>query len=346
MAELIYEHKGMKTYRTAKGIVQVVHQGDGPEAYAINLKGLHNAADKLRLLDGSGFTPALLRSTDRMMLQEDLGDSESTDGWTPTDWQNFRRALVACLLTMRQHNLRHGDLNGNNIIIRKKLPYIIDWQEAHFINDPPPQTAPLHDAYFLCTDIIRWVGDPEVSDPYRVCRRWNAILGDLMETSDCTAPMRGKTLLDVGCFQGDFSAMAAAEGFKVMGIDTGGFRQGEDSITIARNLWGGVDNLRFHRGNIDTWGDFTYDVILFMDVFPYLVRDFGGGAAIVMLRLMVEQAGRVYFEVQQWGDKSGIEWLVSDEDVRGMVPDAEWTKIATFPEDGFDRTLWRIEKCQ
>ncbi len=287
--ELIYGHKGLQTYRTAEGILQVVNKVHGDDKYEINLKGIKNAAAKMKLLEGSGFTPKLLRETKQSIIQEDLGLSEGVENFSTDDWQDFRRHLTRALITLRQKRIRHGDLNGNNIIIKNKKPYIIDWQESHTIGTKPPQQMPMHDTCWLFGNIVRWIGNPVKSDPYRVCRRWNHINGDLMGGADCSLPLEGKALLDVGCFQGDFSAMAAAELMKVTGIDPGGFRSGEDSIEIGKELWKGVDNLTLIQMDVVDWPNFNYDIVLFMDTFPYVVRDHGKERAIEILNKMVKE---------------------------------------------------------
>jgi len=331
----------MDTFRNDEGILQVAHDRDGHELYEINLTGIKRAAAALTMLENSGFTPSLIYCNTNHYLQEDLGISESVDGWASDDWQDFRRALVRALITMRQKGIRHGDLNGNNIIIKNKKPYIIDWQESHKIGEEPPQVRPFTDTHFILQDLIRWVDDPEISDPYRVTRRWAAIYYDLTN-GELGLPLRGKTLLDIGCFQGDFCAFAAAELMYVTGIDVGTFRHNEKSIKIAKELWADTDNLMLWVEDVINIKHFNYDVVLFMDTFPYIVRDYGKDKAIEILRKIINEAGVVYFETQMNGDKSGIEWLNNDADVISMA-EGVWAKLATFPEAGFPRTLWRIQ---
>ena len=337
----------MQTYRTPDGILQVVHRRNGPEKYLINLKGLHNAAEKMRLLEDSGFTPRVLKEIKHSMLQEDLGLPDDVMKYTPEQWQTMRRGLLNILLTLRQVGIRHGDFNGNNIIPKDAVPYLIDWQESHFIGEKPPQSMPLSDTHWVCQNLIRWIGNSIKSDPYRVCRRWAYIYSDLYENSQIKPlqyELKGKTLLDIGCFQGDFTAFAAAEYMMSTGIDSGGFRSGENSIEIGRTLWPDIPEIKLIQADVIDWPSFKYDVVLFMDTFPYVVRDHGKEAAIALLHRIVKEAGRVYFETQQWGDQSGIEWLKTDEDVQGLVPVANWVKIVTIPENGVPRTIWKITK--
>jgi len=347
--QLIHEHRGLKTYRDEGTIKQVAHSEDGLELYEINLQGMQRAIWAMTLLAPYGFTPKLIDYDGYYLTMEDMGDTEDVSNYSPDDWQDLRRGLVKCLWTMRHAGVRHGDLNGNNIIVKNKKPYIIDWQEAHIIGTEPPQERPFTDTHFILQDMIRWNKNPDVSDPYRVCRRWAEIYKDLTG-GKLGLPLKHRTLLDVGCFQGDFCAFAAAEMMNVMGVDVGTFRSGENSIDIARELWQGMDNIELYQIDVIDWLsrvphlDFKYDVVLFMDTFPYLVNNHGRNKSTILFQKMVNQAGVVYFETQMHGDKSGIEWLKTDNDVINLYPEAEWHKLAVINECGFPRTLWRVKR--
>ena len=239
MKMLIHNAKCMKCYRTPRGIVTVaVPEGDKAR-YDQVYKAIHNAAEKMKILDGSGFTPRLIQERRQSILQEDIGnkDDEGTEGWTVEDWIDFRRAVIRCLITLRHHHIRNGDLNGNsNVWIRNKKPFIIDWWDSHFTWEDHNKGDPgMTDAYWLTANFNRWDKDINLCDANRCSRRWGAIHGALIGTFDCSLPMEGKTLLDVGCFQGDFAAWAAAENMKVTGIDTGDFSREENTIDTARD---------------------------------------------------------------------------------------------------------------
>jgi len=344
MMKLIHRLRGLRGYRTDAGILICAHREDGNERFKEVNRAIHNAAEKLRIMEGSGFSPSLLGEKRESILMEDLGESDGVWGFDADDWKDFNRELVKCLIKLRQMNLRHSDLNGNNIIIKNKKPYFIDWWETHFIDEKPPGKSHLTDAYWLFTDIQRWVANPGLSDPNRLCRRWGPIHGNLIGSFECSLPMRGKTLLDAGCFQGDFCAWAAAEMMKITGIDTGGFRSGENSIDIARTIWDGISNIRFVQADVMNWPSFNYDVILFMDTFSHLVKHLGREEPTRLLNRMVNEAGCVFFETQMWGDRTGLEWLKTQEDVFALVPGATFKEIVTAPEHGVPRTLWRIDK--
>ena len=347
--ELIHKAKCMNWYRTDEGILTTVYQQGDEARYQQVYKAIHNAAEKLRLLDGSGFTPRLLDEKPQSILQEDLGqkDNSVTERWSVEDWIDFRRALIRCLITMRQKHIRNGDLNGNsNIWIKKKKPYLIDWWDSHFTWEKPPQKGGggMTDAYWITASLNRWSLNKDLCDANRCSRRWGAIHGALIGTFNCSLPMEGKTLLDVGCFQGDFSAWAAAENMIVTGIDTGEFRSGENSIDIAKSLWKDIPNLEFIQSDVMDWQTFKYDVILFMDTFSHLVKYLGKEAPTRLLNRMVNEAGCVFFETQMDGDRTGVEWLKTKDDIIALVPNALFKEVATLPEHGIPRTLWKITK--
>lgn len=344
MRELVHRNRGFLIYRENNGLLAVAEKSNGEDRYKQVIRAIRNATEKLKILDGSGFTPRVIAAKRNKLLMEDLGDKGSLEGWTVSDWESWRRKLVRCLITLRQNRIRHGDLNGNNIWVKRERPYFIDWWESNFIGEKPHGESPMTDSYWLFTSVKNWAGNPNLSDPYRICRRWGAIHGELIGTFDNTLPMEGKTLLDVGCFQGDFCAWAAAENMKVTGIDPGGFRSDEDSIAIARKVWKGIPNIRFHNADVMKWPHFNYDVILFMDTFSHLVKHLGAEGPIAILRKMVAEAGDIFFETQVNGDRTGLEWLKTDEDIINLVPGAKFKKVCTIPEQGFPRTLWRISK--
>ncbi len=45
--------------------------------------------------------------------------------------------------------VRHGDLTSPNIIVRDDIPYILDWAESRFRNDPRPDKRPEGDSHWL-----------------------------------------------------------------------------------------------------------------------------------------------------------------------------------------------------
>ena len=318
----------------------------GVDLYGMNVSAVHNEAAMLCEMESSHYTPKLIDIVDDESWQEDMSVSE-----IPLDAEVWRQNLVRMLATIRSRGLRHGDLRGSNIITRGDEPYAIDWQEAHYIGDVPPQKSPYSDSMLLMQHIIGTIGPTGVADVPRVARRWGQVIGALGATTDLTLPLRGKTFLDLGCFQGDFTALAASEGMNALGVDQGGFRVGENSIEIARRLWDGFrfGDLRFTQQNIagHTLG-FMADVTIMFSTWSYIVKDFGRDQAEEVLRAAIAGAGDFFFENQLAGDGPGPAFFRTDDDIEETLTrlgGRAVKAIGTFPVTGrpASRTVWRVQ---
>jgi len=225
-------HSGPHVIKRAKHDIQNQGENVGEDLYEHNAAALANEAEMLVMMDKTAYAPRLIASYHGFCSQEDLGDTEP-----PTDGELFRRNCIKMLATIRARGLRHGDLIGSNIITRNNHPYAIDWQEGHLLTEPAPQKQPWSDSHLLMRHIYGTLDVNGQADAPRVARRWSAVLHALGADTNFTLPLKGKTFLDLGCFQGDFVALAAAEGMNAFGLDMGGFRTGEDSIEIGSALW-------------------------------------------------------------------------------------------------------------
>ena len=342
-----YSQSDGRTLIHKRAVHERANQGSkvGVDLYDENVAAVHMEARFLDHLDGCGFTPALLGVGDDWIEQEDVGTNEG-----PRDMEAWRRNLVRMLAAIRTRGVRHGDLRGNNIITRDDWPWVVDWQDANIIGDVPPQRQPWSDSYLLMQHIEGTLGPDGQCDTPRVARRWRAVLGALGAIANCTLPLQGKTFLDLGCFQGDFVALAASEGMRARGVDTGGFRSGENSLTIGRRLWkdfpfGRID---LFQENIVDLGNYGADVVTMFSTWPYIVKDYGIAMAQTVLSKVVAEAGVFFFETQLAGDGPGPDFLATDGDVAAMLIrcGAQQTKpIGTFPVTGrpASRTVWRVE---
>lgn len=319
----------------------------GVDLHGINVTALHNEAVMLDEMAGSGYAPELIDTGDDWNTQEDLGHTEA-----PQDMEVWRQNLVRMLAAIRARGLRHGDLKGNNIITRGKRSWAVDWQESHRIGDVAPQKSPYTDSLLLMQHIIGTQGPNGQYDTPRVARRWGAVLGVMGATTNLDLPLKGKTFLDLGCFQGDFCALAASEGMHALGIDQGGFRTGENSIENARKLWDGFPfgTVSFLQRNIISV-DVTYhaDVVMMFSTWSYIVQDFGQLVAENLLKEIIAQAGVFFFENQLAGDGPGPAFLREDKDIRAMMfrlGAATVNVIGTFPVTGrpASRTVWEVRK--
>jgi hypothetical protein len=318
----------------------------GVDLYGLNLTAIHNEAAMLDAMTDSGYTPDLLDIDEDVMWQSDVGVHEP-----PQDMEAWRRNCVRMLATIRAHGLRHGDLRGTNVITRADRPWVIDWQDSHFIGDVAPQKSPYSDSNLLMQHIEGTVGPNGQFDTPRVARRWRCVLDSLGATTNLTLPLSGKTFVDLGCFQGDFCALAASEDMAVLGVDRGGFRTGEDSVDIARRLWEGfpLGGVRFIKSDIlDVHRLYSRDVVIMFSTWSYIVKDYGYHKAVNLLTEIIGQAGVFFFENQLSGDGPGPEFLRTDQDIEGMLLGAgakQVKPIATFPVTGrpASRTVWRVE---
>ncbi len=318
----------------------------GVDLHGINVTAIHNEAAMLDAMSGSGYAPELIDVGDDWNTQEDLGHTEA-----PKDMEVWRQNLVRMLAAVRARGLRHGDLKGNNIITREDRPWAVDWQESHRIGDVAPQKSPYSDSLLLMQHIIGTVGPTGQYDTPRVARRWGAVIGSLGATTTLGLPLADKTFLDLGCFQGDFTALAATEGMVATGVDQGGFRTGENSIANARRLWadfpfGTLDFVQDNIVNLATY--LRADVVLMFSTWPYIVRDFGRAVAHQVLEAIIDNAGVFFFETQLYGDGPGPAFLPRDQDVGDMLAacGAKTVKpIGTFAVTGrpAKRTVWRVE---
>ena len=317
----------------------------GVDLYDLNLTALHNEAAMLDAMTDSGHTPDLLDIDEGVVWQSDVGVMESGH-----DMEAWRRNCVRMLATIRSRGLRHGDLRGTNVITRDDWPWVIDWQESHRIGDVPPQKSPYSDSNLLMQHIEGTPGPDGQFDTPRVARRWRAVLDSLGASTNLTLPLKDKTFLDLGCFQGDFVALAAAEGMLAWGIDSGGFRTGENSIEIGEDLWRDFPfgEIKLMRSDIPVIRHYEADVVMMFSTWPYIVKDHGYHKAVNVLVRIIDNADVFFFETQLWGDGPGPNFLQTDADIEGLLlgAGARVVKpIATFPVTGrpASRTVWRVE---
>ncbi len=323
-------------------------QGDliGVDLYGLNETAIHNEAMMLDIMEGSGFTPTLLDIKDGELIEGDVGENEPA-----TDPELWRRNLARMLATIRSRGVRHGDLKGTNIITRNNWPWVVDWQESHYLGDVPPQRNPFTDSSLLMQHIE---GTPDAKgqiDVPRVGRRWRLVLGALGAVTNCNLPLKGKTFLDLGCFQGDFVALAAAEGMRAYGIDSGGFRSGENSIQIGKALWKDFPfgEVNLIKTDISGVPDAKLDVIMMFSTWPYLVQQHGRTIAEATLRHAIIASDILFFETQLAGDGPGPDFLKTDQDVGQMLERLAAPKgvhpLGTIPVTNrpASRTVWKVE---
>lgn len=361
---LIGGHDGMEVHRIAAGqIVKVALD-------AAQRSGLSNEYRMLQHMQGR-CAPAAIEWGDgphpelggiAYLIEEDVGDSEPIR----LDSNGVRHAMIRLLSALRAAGVRHGDLTSRNIIVKDggARLYAIDWQESHLLTESAPQKSPYTDSDFAC----RWIAETADSDSGldtpRVARRWRAVLRALGASnhSDVSPlPLSGRRFIDYGCYMGDFPALAACEGMDALGLDTGGFRTGEDSIATGLAVWEALGvvgmaaaiggRLRLARRNVLALrpDEMRVDVAVCFSTWPYLITQTTRETAEAWLRWAIEAARDFFFEVQLAGDGPGPAWLQSDDDVQAMLDRitdgaAVIAPIVTIPVVGrnAERTVWHI----
>jgi len=337
-------HDGLRVYRTDKGILKSLNHDTekAVEWHDMNMKGLHNEARFLLLLEGCGYTPKLLEEGDDYILQEDVGDRN-----VPTSIQELMRHCCRMLNLFREKRVRHIDLTWVNVIARDNHPWAVDWQQSRMCDE----VANTEERNETDTAVVwRWMIEIKdnrgVPDEARIIRRWYNVLGGLGALTLRLSPLEGKTFLDLGCFQGDHVAMARCEGMEAEGVDYGGFRSGEDSIEIAESLWKGM-GCKFTKADImDLPGNyFVRDVVTMFSTWPYIVANHGREKAEGLLTDILWHCGSFFFETQLYGDGPGPEFLKADSDVEKLLRDCgakEVKPLITIPVYGrpASRTVW------
>lgn len=116
--------------------------------------------------------------------------------------------------------------------------------------------------------------------------RWAFIASHIDETD--------RSLVDVGCAEGEFTARAAEAG-----LDAVGFDRNVTRLHSARKHHSTDDSLRFERSDLDpeTIDDLPQaDVLLFLTVHHHWVKAYGWEASVEMVRTLLRKADTVIYE--------------------------------------------------
>lgn len=335
---LLGGHEGVDVVRTERGIEK--------RAYAeSSLAGIRNEADKLRALAGTGVAPELLEEGEDHILEEDLGESEPI-----VDGEAFRRNATRVLWTLRQHRIAHGDAGiHKNMAFKNDRIVLLDFEDSWYYDEPVPDPKKVRDSSMLWRVVASTPAQkhPQPDTP-RIVRRWQVIEKALGGAGNTNTELEGKTLLDLGCFQGDHCAMAAADGMVARGVDTGRQRPESNSIDVANDLWRPMveaAKVEFLKANIMDWRDFKYDVVLLLSTFAYIVKYSGEEAASRLVKRILSQGDVLFFETQLAGDGPGPAFLKSHADVeRYLGRFGKARKLATYSvwNRPARRSLWKV----
>lgn len=335
----------IEVYRRPDGILKVARTLEAR-------RQLHNARRFLLNLQAWRYVPRVFDYGEDYTLMEDLGPSlhdRLAAGEMPIlDGEAWRRQLVRLLYVLRQDHIRHADLTPVNMAVRAgDEPVVWDFHSSHYFDEPSPdrQTS---DSYVLWNRQKDIASSLYPADSPRIIRRWLTVMGDLGGNTG-TNNLEGQTLLDLGCFAGDFCGLALADGMKPTGVDLGGFNSEYDSIAVAKGEFG-VLGADFIRANLMDYvmalpRSSGWDVGLVFSTWSYLVRDFGEPAAREWLGQVKARVGTLYFENQLKGDGPGPAFFVEDSDVMNYLGQfGEVAALASYPVTGRAavRTVFRV----
>ncbi|KKN29693.1 hypothetical protein LCGC14_0841400 [marine sediment metagenome] len=352
----------MAAYRTPTGVVKTTED-------EYNEGALRVEVDCLNIMAGSGYAPEVIDVIPKgdiatrprfATVQTDAGVTELPI----VDGEKFRRQMVKLVGAVRGRGLRHGDLTEPNLVFRRDHPTLLDWQESHPLEERGPQKQPWTDSFMAMRDVAGIVSVDGTFDTPRVARRWMAVLTDLGATIHRGGlPLEGKTFVDLGCYVGDFPALAAIEGMEAWGVDAGGFRTGENSIEIGNELW--HDLLPYVPTLVQSdlfdwifeaarwWSDEPqreyrpWDVSMMFSTYPYLVDQRGEAAAEGLVREIIHRSEVFYFETQLVGDGPGQQFMTEagvGHWLEGFVPGGEVKALITIPVWGrpASRTVFAV----
>lgn len=367
-SELIGGHEGYDVFRvpadpalSCPTETMIVHVAKDE----LNAASLINEERSLQAMHGTGLAPEWLVTRrdgpypDSVIevYESDLGDTDPVY----EDGEILRHAVVRLLVAIRSRGLRHGDLSSVNLIMRDGGDWVgaIDWQESHPLTEPAPQKQPWTDSWMLMNFLKGHADIRGIADTPRIARRWQAVLADLgaQRYDDANPlPLQGKHLVDLGCFQGDFTALAAAEGMHAMGFDGGGFRGGENSIEIGWDRWMGQPwgaiggSMTLHVAelfDVSLPTDQPWEVAMCFSTWAWMVTQRGQQASEDWLRGVIAGSDVLYFETQLAGDGPGAAFHPTDEAVFEMLVRLGGVAVhpvITVPVTGrpASRTVWAV----
>jgi 2-polyprenyl-6-hydroxyphenyl methylase/3-demethylubiquinone-9 3-methyltransferase len=133
---------------------------------------------------------------------------------------------------------------------------------------------------------------------------------------DRTAPLAGKTVLDVGCGGGILSEAMAARGAKVLGID-----MGEEPLRVAElhTLESGVE-VDYRRTSVEALADErpgSFDVVTCMELLEHIPDP---SSVIDACARLVRPGGHCFMSTLNRNPKSYLFAILGAEYILGMLP--------------------------
>lgn len=293
---------------------------------------LRNAVRFHKALGPKGVAPQLLVDYDTSIELEYVEDNtDRSDQGCFED--NLRRNAIRLLLNLKKHNVYHTDLTEYNYIPQEYRLCPVDWSEARFGWENAPNKRIGMDADWLYPSLLA-----HITDHNRIVRKWLAIREHIK-------PLRGYgTVLDLGCLYGDITAMAASEGFRVLGADNGMFDK--DWKGIALELWPEVVFVERNLAEVEYHNDF--DVVLMLSSWSHFIEQHSYADGLEVLDSILEGSKTLFFENHLFGDGPGHKNIQTEEDHLALFKGLNATAIpiTTIPVGGrnFSRTVYKCER--
>lgn len=281
-------------------------------------------------LSSTPCVPTLREASKARLVTEDVGDDQPVQ-----DEAAFLRACITLLCEFRVRGIRHGDLTAKNLIVRGDCPVAVDFGQSTFADEDGLSKRAKPDAYYF------WRAVNEKHPGIRAVDRWIAVRGALGgDEDDAWGSLGGRDVLDLGCYTGETTAMAATEGAAAVGVD-----RDAEAVMRAREVWHPY-GCQFLCADIVGYEPEAADIVFLFSTWAYMVRDHGRKAAEEALALLVKRSQVLFFETQLRGDGPGPDFLESNTDVAVMLNRfGKIEALTTTPVAGRDawRTVWSVK---
>jgi hypothetical protein len=247
------------------------------------------------------YVPAVERVGVEIIRTSDLGPTQSVTN--PELYLSHTRDV---LRTLRQAGIRHGDLTEQSVLCRENRPWLVDFAESRLVGDPRPDKRPEGDVHWLHKTMrqqaVRNERSPEI---------WQAI--------KTRVDFAGKTVLDVGCGDGDMLLYAHNAGAaSVVGIDKDPIKARTTALRVGAIVTPRVTVQAAILGMYEP--AIRYDIVLCLSVLPYVSNM---GEALMKLCSLARTA---IIECQYAGDGPGV--VTDDGEMLEKLTYAGWTEVS------------------
>jgi len=243
-----------------------------------------------------------------------------------TDPDEFLSHLEHVLHSLQKCNIAHGDLTTYAIRVKDNKPYLIDFSESRFIDDPRPHKRPEGDKYWMTYSMHQLISSSNAINK-RFKNQWQSISWNVS--------FKNKSVLDLGCGYGDMLlAVVEAGASKVTGVDNN-----EDVLRITKERIEG-SKIKLMHSNIDKIVvPHPYDIIVCFSVLPYLDDQ------NKTLDWISDHCDTSLIEVQYEGDGPGT--IKNDDEMKNLL-EQYFKQIKSIGKTLVDyrqkyRTIWMCD---